>query len=93
MLLYFKMLSLAVEKRSSHFDFGRSSFAENTYKFKKQWGAQACTLQWHTHPQTTVTDPTTSHSKLRTLLAKVWAFLPLTLTNYIGAKVRRYISL
>lgn len=93
MLLYFKMLSLAVEKRSSHFDFGRSSFAENTYKFKKQWGAQACALQWHTHPQTTMTNPTTSHSKLRTLLAKVWSFLPLTLTNYIGAKVRRYISL
>ncbi|TRX57929.1 GNAT family N-acetyltransferase [Thalassomonas sp. M1454] len=93
MLLYFNMLNIAIEQGCNYFDFGRSSFGQNTFKFKKQWGAQALPLAWQTRPYSNISNPAATLSTYRNIIAKLWSFLPLAATNYIGSKVRRYISL
>ncbi len=39
MLLYWQLLSRAIEHGQQTFDFGRSSEGSNTHRFKAQWGA------------------------------------------------------
>ena len=44
-LLYWRAISDAVESAADVFDFGRSPFLGNTYRFKRQWGARPVGLQ------------------------------------------------
>ena len=44
MLLYWIMLKFSCDNGFKHFDFGRSSPGEGTYKFKEQWGAKPTIL-------------------------------------------------
>jgi len=46
MLLYWNLLKVSCEKGCDQFDFGRSTYGEGTYKFKKQWGAEPVLLDW-----------------------------------------------
>ncbi len=95
MLLYWQMLKLGVAKKCKHFDFGRCSYGENTYKFKKQWGSLPLTLHWQVYADNNiqVESATNSVSFQRKFAAKLWSILPLSLANFLGSKLRRYISL
>ncbi len=95
MLLYWQMLSLAIAQGCQTFDFGRSSYGENTYRFKKQWGAQPLRLQWQEFSLSGSSMITHSNSTnwKRAALAKIWSKLPLTLSTLLGGKIRKYISL
>jgi FemAB-related protein (PEP-CTERM system-associated) len=44
--MYSKLLERAIEKKSQRFDFGRSTAASGTYKFKEQWGAKSSPAVW-----------------------------------------------
>jgi FemAB-related protein (PEP-CTERM system-associated) len=46
MLLYWKMLEWSSASGAKCFDFGRSTVDAGTYRFKKQWGAEAVQLSW-----------------------------------------------
>jgi hypothetical protein len=90
MVLYWKVLGLAITSKYRFFDFGRSSKSANTYKFKKQWGAQAAPLYWHYWladgdelPHINPANPKYQ------LMIKVWQQLPLWLANLIGPPVVR----
>ncbi|AFT96196.1 hypothetical protein AMBAS45_13665 [Alteromonas macleodii str. 'Balearic Sea AD45'] len=98
MLLYWSLLAHCADNDVTRFDFGRSTFNEGTYKFKKQWGAKPQLLNWHTFNATsTVTSEKESNAgspnKLRTIAEHIWRKLPLRITIAIGAAVRPYISL
>lgn len=98
MLLYWSLLAHCADNDVTRFDFGRSTFNEGTYKFKKQWGAKPQLLNWHTFNATsTVTSEKESNAgspnKLRTAAENIWRKLPLRITIAIGAVVRPYISL
>jgi FemAB-related protein (PEP-CTERM system-associated) len=89
MLLYWAMLELAVEYGCRWFDFGRSSPAATTYRFKGQWGAEMQPLTWHVFSrQPHSWDP---HSE--TLVDKIWKTLDLSTSRQIGPARRRWISL
>lgn len=49
MLLYWTLLAHCADTGVRHFDFGRSSYGEGTYRFKVQWGAMAKKLRWEIH--------------------------------------------
>jgi FemAB-related protein (PEP-CTERM system-associated) len=97
MQLYDTILATVCERGVRRFDFGRSTFGEGTYKFKEQWGAWPCPLAWQEwkagidHPLTETQGKGTS--RLRPLVEQVWQQLPLSLTNSLGPRLRRYITL
>ncbi len=101
MLLYWTLLSHVCDLGYSWFDFGRSTLGEGTYRFKKQWGAQPYKLIWTTYfngveKTAGAESGGVSHSnvsRLRPIIENVWRRLPLTITNWLGPKLRRYISL
>ncbi|MCK4704648.1 MAG: FemAB family PEP-CTERM system-associated protein [Gammaproteobacteria bacterium] len=94
MLLYWNLLQVSCDRACTQFDFGRSTYGEGTYKFKKQWGAKPVLLDWKTlDKQGLVAEVSTSKSRLRDLVEVVWKKLPLLIVNIIGPRLRRHISL
>ena len=94
MLLYWKLLEYAADHGVNRFDFGRSTPGEGTYRFKKQWGARPQPLEWiRIFPAAAPIPPGQSSSASRETAARLWRQLPLPLANYIGPRLRKYISL
>lgn len=96
MMLYWSLLKLACDLGCKEFDFGRSSFGEGTFKFKKQWGAEPIPLKWSdiANPSPTEADEhVQSASKIRPMVENIWSKLPLGLTTSLGPIIRRHISL
>jgi FemAB-related protein (PEP-CTERM system-associated) len=99
MLLYWTIQSQLCERGVRQFDFGRSTFGEGTYKFKKQWGALPVPLdwrEWDAQGAAAVTAPVVgggAASRLRPLVEATWQRLPLALTNSLGPRLRRFITL
>jgi FemAB-related protein (PEP-CTERM system-associated) len=97
MQLYDTILAAVCARGVRRFDFGRSTFGEGTYKFKEQWGAQPCPLAWQEWKagasQPHVEIAKAGPGRLRPLVEQVWQQLPLGLTNSLGPRLRRYITL
>jgi FemAB-related protein (PEP-CTERM system-associated) len=105
MLLYWTLLSHVCDQGCALFDFGRSTMGEGTYRFKKQWGARPYELVWTdwtpggaSRQSTKATahqtnDSQTTGNRLRPLVETIWRRLPLALANWLGPKLRRYITL
>ena len=94
MLLYWKMLEYACDNGFRYFDFGRSTPEEGTFKFKQQWGAEPVPLHWHyIKIGNKSCGIPISHKKTFTTVASVWGKLPVTVTKFIGPRIRKYISL
>ena len=94
MLLYWAVLNEAITKGAQVFDFGRSTVNEGTYNFKKQWGSQPAPLHWATYEGGNLVEVLDiGKSKARDLVESIWKQLPLWLVNYVGPKVRKFVSL
>jgi len=91
MKLYWELLSTAVAKRCSVFDFGRSTVGAGTYKFKQQWGAVPRQLYWHRWERgMSAQAPRAEQQRDGRLLqyaTAVWKRLPLPLANKLGPLV------
>lgn len=92
MMLYWNFLKFAADTEKNVFDFGRSTLNEGTYRFKKQWGAEPEQLHWYNVSRTVVKDKPSPGNR-RGILEKIWQKMPLAMANYIGPRVRKYISL
>ncbi|WP_417544092.1 FemAB family XrtA/PEP-CTERM system-associated protein [Marinobacter sp.] len=101
MLLYWTLLSHVCDLGCTRFDFGRSTLDEGTYRFKKQWGAQPYELIWSEYRNGEQNPPRvdaggtgiSTASRLRPLIENIWRQLPLPFANWLGPKLRRYITL
>ncbi|EAZ98673.1 FemAB family XrtA/PEP-CTERM system-associated protein [Marinobacter sp. ELB17] len=101
MLLYWTLLAKVNDMGCTQFDFGRSTLGEGTFRFKKQWGAKPYKLIWAEYlngEQKRVSmdlsgTGAASVSRLRPLIENIWRRLPLAMTNWLGPKLRRYITL
>lgn len=92
MLLYWKLLSHCADSGIRVFDFGRSSFGEGTFRFKKQWGAQPYLLTWENwldQAESSVGSP----GQFRSVIENVWRRLPLSVANFLGPLIRKHIRL
>lgn len=92
MMLYWNFLKFAADNEKKVFDFGRSTLNEGTYRFKKQWGAEPDQLYWYNVCKVKYKSDV-STTRGRGLLEKTWQKMPLAIANYVGPKVRKYISL
>jgi len=93
MMLYWEMLSYAVNHGYKSFDFGRSTPGEGTFRFKEQWGAQPEQLFWYTTQSNGASESEESESDKKEMFIKVWQKLPLAATRFIGPRLRRHIHL
>ena len=94
MLLYWAMLEYGCENGYKKFDFGRSSPGEGTYRFKKQWGANAVPLHWQyiSHKRKNYGNPISEDSKYQ-VASRIWKRLPEPVTKVVGPHLRKYIGL
>jgi FemAB-related protein (PEP-CTERM system-associated) len=92
MLLYWELLSHCANSGIRTFDFGRSSFGEGTFRFKKQWGAQPYFLKWDNWLDQggSLSAPP---SRLRSVIESAWRRLPLSVANFLGPLIRKHIRL
>jgi serine/alanine adding enzyme len=91
MLMYWHLLERAVERQQSAFDFGRCSTDSNTFRFKKQWGAEPTPAEWQYHSQgDSVGAMRTSNPRYQRLIGW-WKRLPVPLTRFLGPIVVRGI--
>jgi len=95
MLLYWTLLKYVNDRGCNEFDFGRSTIGEGTFKFKRQWGARPEMLNWQKYNNSgqVIEENTVEVSSLRSLVEKTWRKLPVNISEYIGPKIRKYISL
>jgi lipid II:glycine glycyltransferase (peptidoglycan interpeptide bridge formation enzyme) len=92
MLLYWHTIRLACEEGYKQFDFGRSTRDSGTYRFKSQWGAEESPLYWYSIPTNGHSTEATGHDGLYSGVATgIWRRLPLTVTNQLGPRVRKYL--
>lgn len=92
MLLYWGFLKYASDNGFRHFDFGRSTPGEGTYRFKEQWGALPDPLFWYGEGFSNPSGYDVA-SKIRPIIEKTWAHIPQKLTDTLGPMVRRFITL
>lgn len=96
MLLYWSVQAWLCQNGVRVFDFGRSTYGEGTYRFKKQWGALPELLLWQRydpHGQLIAPLAAASNGKLREMAEKVWRIMPEPLMTALGSGLRRYITL
>ncbi|MDX2504310.1 MAG: FemAB family PEP-CTERM system-associated protein [Gammaproteobacteria bacterium] len=94
MLLYWNLLRISCDRGCRQFDFGRSTYGEGTYNFKKQWGARPVLLDWQALDRRgALAEKGHGKSRIRGMVEMVWKKLPLPVVNTIGPRMRRHISL
>jgi FemAB-related protein (PEP-CTERM system-associated) len=91
MLLYWHLLTRAIEREQRVFDFGRSSRESGTFRFKKQWGAEPHPAVWQYHlREGDIADMRPENAKYQRLI-QMWSHLPVGLTRWIGPFIVRGI--
>ena len=91
-LLYWRMLEFAVERRLRCFDFGRSTPNEGTFHFKRQWGAQPRELVWEYWAADGAPVPDLSpKNRAFSVAIRAWQHLPLPVATRLGPHIVRNI--
>jgi len=91
-LLYWTVIERAIESGCRTFDFGRSTFGEGTYEFKRQWGAVASPVNWEYAllGGDTLPDQSPANPRFKQAIA-LWKRLPVTFTTLVGPSIVRSI--
>jgi hypothetical protein len=91
MLMYWHLLQRAVQRRQEVFDFGRSTIDGNTYRFKKQWGAQSEPAVWQYYLRRgDIADMRPDNPRYQRAI-RLWQRLPVALTCLLGPAIVRGI--
>ena len=91
MLMYWHLLQRAVERGQQLFDFGRSTTDGNTFKFKKQWGAEPEPAVWQYHVNRGNVGEMRPDNPRYQRAIRLWQKLPLSLTRFLGPRIVRGI--
>ncbi|MBI5711349.1 MAG: GNAT family N-acetyltransferase [Candidatus Eisenbacteria bacterium] len=89
-MLYWEALQRAIALGMKRFDFGRSQWHSNTYRFKEQWGARPVQLYYQYALGHGTAVPTLASQKSSFDLAvRLWRKLPLPVAGLLGEPVKR----
>lgn len=92
MLLYWHLLTRAIERGQQVFDFGRSTVDSGTYRFKKQWGARPEAATWYYyHPGGQAQEAVTKENPRFQRVIRWWQRMPVWLTRILGPRIVRGI--
>jgi FemAB-related protein (PEP-CTERM system-associated) len=92
-LLYWRLMSRAVERGCSVFDFGRSKRGTGAFDYKTYWGFEPTPLayQFHLIRQHELPEINPLNPKYR-LMVNSWKKLPLPVANTLGPLIARQIA-
>jgi len=90
MLMYWEAIKFSIKQGSRQFDFGRSTPAGGTFKFKEQWGARPVPLTWEywTAHAGQLPDMSPRNPKYQVPI-RIWKRLPVTVANRFGPLIAR----
>ena len=91
MAMYWHLITHAIDRGSTTFDFGRSSRDSGTFRFKKQWGAQPSPAHWQYYVRRGDPEAMRPDSDGNRRLIEIWKRLPVGLTRIIGPPIVRGI--
>ncbi|MCA9035721.1 MAG: FemAB family PEP-CTERM system-associated protein [Planctomycetaceae bacterium] len=91
LLMYWHVLSRAVERGQKVFDFGRSSQNSGTYKFKQQWGSDEYPAIWQYYSRRGDAGDMRPGSGRFNRVIEIWKRLPVWFTRVIGPTIVRGI--
>jgi FemAB-related protein (PEP-CTERM system-associated) len=91
MLLYWHLLSRAVERGQQVFDVGRSTAEGPVYRFKKQWGAEPSSAIWQYHVRHGSIDVARPDNPRHQRLIRLWKRLPVWASRILGPRIVRGI--
>lgn len=92
-LAYWEAIKYAANQGCTIFDFGRSSIGSGTYHFKQQWGAKPVQIYWQIMSANgKVRAPLSGANPKYQLAVELWKHLPLSLTTFVGPRLRKYIT-
>jgi FemAB-related protein (PEP-CTERM system-associated) len=91
MLMYYHLLTRAIECGQTEFDFGRSTPDGPTYKFKKQWGAEPVPANWQYYVRRGDVGEVRPNNPKYKLMIRTWQRLPLWVANCLGPHIVRGI--
>jgi lipid II:glycine glycyltransferase (peptidoglycan interpeptide bridge formation enzyme) len=86
MRLYWEALRFAITRGCTVFDFGRSTQDSNTFRFKRQWGAEPLQLYWHRPTGQGAAQESGTRDQLQ-FAVKAWSKLPLPIANWLGPHI------
>jgi FemAB-related protein (PEP-CTERM system-associated) len=88
--MYWHLLRDACLTGLEWFHFGRSTIDSGPYHFKKQWGAEAVPLAWHTWRKEQTCGPP-RHDRRLQLASRLWQRLPLVVARRLGPHLIRHL--
>ncbi len=91
MFMYWHLLQRAIARGQGVFDFGRSSRDSNTFRFKKQWGAEPEPAAWQYYVRQGSASDMRRESGKYDRMVRIWRRLPLPVTRWIGPSIVRGI--
>lgn len=91
MLMYWQLLERAIERGQRVFDFGRSTLDGNTYRFKKQWGAEPHPAIWQYYVRRGAVGDMRPESARYQRMIRLWQRLPVWATRWLGPPIVRGI--
>jgi FemAB-related protein (PEP-CTERM system-associated) len=91
MLLYWNLLERAIQRHQTCFDFGRSTKDSNTFRFKKQWGAEPIAAEWQYFARCGSIVEMRRDNPRYLRIIRTWQSMPLWLTRLIGPHIVRGI--
>ena len=91
MLMYWHLLTRALERGQQVFDFGRSSIDGSTCRFKEQWGAKASPAVWQYYLREGAMNQMRPDNPRFTRMIRIWQRLPVALTRWMGPAIVRGI--
>lgn len=86
--LYWRVIKEGCTQGYGYFDFGRSTWESNTFKFKKQWVPDPTQLNWQYFLNRTKEIPAVNpdNPKYRFFIS-LWRKLPLAVANSVGPRL------
>ncbi|MFI4861904.1 MAG: FemAB family XrtA/PEP-CTERM system-associated protein [Phycisphaerales bacterium JB063] len=91
MWMYRQLIDRAIARGAEAFDFGRSSVDSGTYRFKRQWGAQAHATPWQVYLREGALDAARPDHPSNRRKIEAWKKLPVWTTRLIGPAIVRGI--
>ena len=90
-MMYWRLLQRTIERGQVQFDFGRSTTEGNTYKYKKQWGAQPHPATWQYAVKEGEAPDLRPENPRYERAIRIWQKLPVKLTQLLGPPIVRGI--
>ena len=91
MLMYWHLLERAVERGQEVFDFGRTNRDSNTFRFKKQWGAEPVPANWQYYLREGNPGEHRKENPRYERFIRLWKKMPLWVTRIVGPRIVRGI--